>query len=219
VKTDSEFLLFESKKFPWERRVNGDGDPQPFDLFTCPSVSRENGNLVVKSCDDLIIDDSLPLYLDGIRNKPYRLRLEGYTQGDKKSNAMVMIRDIETNEYAECPVGDRCGALNIRVKSLEVRQIEKGDAYEEVPVVKIYDEIVRTELVLTNEQKFLDGENIVAIKDVKGNEYVIKNIGETVKIGEAECTLRSFNKKDGTAKILLRDAYGQEFHKTLHLIH
>jgi hypothetical protein len=129
-----------------------------------------------------------------------------------------MFRDIEIGKYGECAVDERSETLRIKVIAFETQGYEKDGAYYEIPLVKIVDEISRKEFILTNEQKFLEGEYLVVIKDFNGKEYVFNSVGSSVQIGEATCTLYSFNAKDKMAKLSLKDANGQEFKKSIHLI-
>ncbi|MDR2738083.1 MAG: hypothetical protein LBB18_04075 [Puniceicoccales bacterium] len=234
----AKFLSFDKLKFPWQYEFEGDEIPN-FDLFTCPSVTIENENVITKNYGELILDDAFPLYLSAIKDKPYRLKVEGYSQSNDNSRpakgntrsaknaptnedsikTVIMFRDIETNKFAECAVDERSHELKIKVKSFELRESESNGVFFETPVVRIYDDILQKEFELTNEQKFIDGEYVVVIGDPDGNEYALREIGGKVKIRDAECTLRYFSKKDGVAKILLRDADGQEFHKTVHIIY
>ncbi|MDR1528804.1 MAG: hypothetical protein LBS22_04485 [Puniceicoccales bacterium] len=189
-----------------------------FDLFTCPSVYSESGKTMVKPYDTLMVDDTFPLYLSEVRNKPYRIKLEGYSQSKGDGKTVIMFKDIETEKYGECAVGDKCADLKLRVIGFDLQGYEKDGVYYEFPVVTISDDIIKKEIVLTNEQKFLDNEYLLVIKDFNGNEYVFSNTGDTVSIGEATCKLSSFNKKEGVAKLSLKDANGHEFNKTIHLI-
>jgi hypothetical protein len=213
-----EFLRFTKKDFPWPTRVDPDGTTLDFDLFTNPSACVEDGKVVIKSYDMLIIDDVLPLYLAGIKAKPYRLRLEGYSHSQSKNADSVVLKDIETNRSGECFVNQRNNVLRVRVLNFELQIKEKDGLFFEIPMVKIYDEIVKKEFTLTNEEKLLEDEYIVVVRDIDGNEYTLWSIGSTVRIKDTECTLRFLNKKEGVAKLLLKDANGQEFNKTVHLI-
>ncbi|MDR2603045.1 MAG: hypothetical protein LBC11_00580 [Puniceicoccales bacterium] len=195
------FLSFTKKDFSWMRSLKKDKSPSEFDLFTCPSVYGESGKTIVKTYDVLMVDDTFPLYLSEVRNKPYRIRVEGYSQSKNDGKTVIMFKDIETDRYAECAVGDKCAELKIRVIGFDVQGYEKDGVYYEFPVVTISDDITRKEIVLTSEQK-----------------YIFYNIGDSVSMGEATCKLSSFNKKEGVAKLSLKDANGHEFNKTIHLI-
>ncbi|MDR1413730.1 MAG: hypothetical protein LBI56_02205 [Puniceicoccales bacterium] len=212
------FLSFEKKDFPWSQRISSDGLLPNFDLFTGPSVFMENGKALIKTYEMLLIDDVFPLYLSEIKAKPYRLKVEGYSRSKSDNTIVVMFHDIETDEYGECAVDDRSETLKMHVKEVEIQQQEKNGSVYETPMIRIYDESARREFVLTNEQKFLEGEYIVIVKDIAANEYIFYDTGDSVKIGEAECILRSFSEKDGSARLLLKDAQGQEFNKMVHLI-
>ncbi|MDR1890636.1 MAG: hypothetical protein LBQ23_00415 [Puniceicoccales bacterium] len=218
MEAESTLLYFTRRDFSWARRLKKDQSPVEFDLFTCPSVHREGEKTIIKAYDTLMVDDTFPLYLSEVRNKPYRLKLEGYSQSKGNDKMVIMFKDIETGKYGECAVEDKCIALKLRVIGFNTQGYEKDGVYYEFPVVTIYDDVAKKEIVLTNEQKFLDNEFLVVIKDFSGNEYIFYNIGDSVLIGEATCSLRSFNKKEGTAKLLLKDANGNEFNKTVHLI-
>jgi hypothetical protein len=215
---ESTLLSFTKKDFSWMPSLKKDKSPMEFDLFTCPSVYGESGKTIVKTYDILMVDDTFPLYLSEVRNKPYRLKLEGYSQSQSDGKTVVMCRDVETGKYGECAVGDRCADLKLRVIGFNVQGYEKDGVYYEFPVVTINDDITKKEVVLTDEQKFLDNEYLVIVKDFDGNEYIFYNIGDSVSIGEATCSLYSFNKKEGIAKLSLRDANEHEFNKTIHLI-
>jgi len=212
------FLSFVKKDFSWTRRLKKDLSCADFDLFTCPSMYKEQGKTIVKTYDTLIIDDTLPLYLSDIRSKPYRLKVEGYSQPKNNKPATVIFKDIETGQYDECTVNNKSKSLRIQVLKFELQDYEKDGVYYEIPMVTIYDDVLNKKIILTNEQKFLEDEYLVIIKDFSGNEYTFYAIGDSVQIGEAMCTLRSFNKKEGTAKLSLKDANGHEFNKTVHLI-
>jgi hypothetical protein len=219
-KNQSEtFLSFARRDFSWKLHRTEEGEALPFDLFTCPSVHRENGKIIVKTYETLIVDDAFPLYLAEIKEKPYRIKVEGYSQAKTDKDFIIMFKDVETNKRGECSVDEKCESLNLRVRAFEIQTTEKDGITFETPIVKIYDEALRKEFVLTNEQKFLEGEYIVVIKDMAGNEYALREIGKSIKIKEVTCTLRSFSKKDGMAKLLLKDARGQEFNKTVHLMY
>jgi hypothetical protein len=219
-KTEEEttFLSFTKKDFSWIRSLKKDKSPIEFDLFTCPSVYSESGKTIVKTYDVLMVDDTFPLYLSEVRNKPYRIRVEGYSQSKNDGKTIIMFKDIETERYGECAVGDKCAELKVRVIEFDVQGYEKDGVYYEFPVVTINDDIIKKEIVLTSEQKFLDNEYLLVIKDFNGNEYIFHNIGDSVSMGEATCKLSSFNKKEGVAKLSLKDANGHEFNKTIHLI-
>jgi hypothetical protein len=211
-------LTFKKRDFGWQRPVDGGGSPSNFDLFTGPYAYVEDGKIVTKSYDMLIIDDAFPLYLAEIQPKPYRLEVVGYSQLNDSDPFAVMLHDIESNRYGDCTVGTRNGNLGLRVKSVEIQEREIDGTIFEVPLVRVYDEIAKKEFAVTNERKILDGEFIVMIKDIGGNEYIFRDVSSTIKIGEAFCTLCSFDKNEGTAKLLLRDAQGQEFNKVIHLM-
>ncbi|MDR0693348.1 MAG: hypothetical protein LBF49_02125 [Puniceicoccales bacterium] len=220
-KTEEEeatFLSFTKKDFSWLRSLKKDESPIEFDLFTCPSVYSESGKTIVKTYDVLMVDDAFPLYLSEVRNKPYRIKVEGYSQSKNDDKVVIMFRDIEREKYGECAVGDKSAELRIRVIGFDVQGYEKDGVYYEFPVVTISDDITKKEIVLTSEQKFLDNEYLLVIKDFSGNEYIFYNIGDSVAMGEATCKLSSFNKKEGVAKLSLKDANGHEFNKTIHLI-
>ncbi|MDR1232999.1 MAG: hypothetical protein LBJ75_01930 [Puniceicoccales bacterium] len=220
-KTEEEgltLLSFTKKDFPWTQGLKKDKSPIEFDLFTCPSVYSEGGKTIVRTHDVLMVDDTFPLYLSEVRDKPYRIRVEGYSQSKDNGKTIVMFKDIETEKYGECAVGDKCADLKIRVIGFDVQGYEKDGVYYEFPVATINDDILKKEIVLTNEQKFLDDEYLLVIKDFSGNEYIFSNIGDTMQIGEAACKLSSFSKKEGIAKLSLKDANGHEFNKTIHLI-
>jgi hypothetical protein len=211
-------LSFTKENFSWTQSLKKDKSPIEFDLFTCPSVYSENGKTIVKTYSALMVDDTFPLYLSEIRNKPYRIKVEGYSQSKDDGKTVIMFKDIESEKYGECAVGEKCENLKLRVIGFNVQGYEKDGVYYEFPVVTINDNIIKKEITLTNEQKFLDNEYTLVIKDFSGNEYTFSNIGDTVSIGEATCKLSSFNKKEGVAKLSLKDANGHEFGKTIHLI-
>ncbi|MDR2628584.1 MAG: hypothetical protein LBC30_01155 [Puniceicoccales bacterium] len=220
-KTEEEggtFLSFTKKDFPWTQGLQKDKSPMEFDLFTCPSVYSENGKTIIKTYGALMVDDTFPLYLSEVRNKPYRIMVEGYSQSKSDGKTVIMFKDTEMDKYGECAVGDKCEDLKLRVIGFNTEGYERDGVYYEFPVVTIIDDISKKEITLTNEQKFLDNEYILIIKDFSGNEYVFYNIGDTVLIGEATCQLSSFNKKEGVARLSLKDANGHEFNKTIHLI-
>jgi hypothetical protein len=211
------FLSFDRKVFHWEQKLKEDGSSGDFDLFTGPSVFMENGKLLMKTYDMLLVDDAFPLYLSEIKMKPYRLKIEGYSKS-KDDAIVVMLRDTEADKYEECVVGQKSEMLKIRLKHAEIQQQEKDGVAQKIPMIRIYDELLRKEFVLTSEQKFLDGEYIITVKDMGGKEYVFHEAGDSVRIGEALCILRSFSKKDGSARLLLKGTNGQEFNKIVHLI-
>jgi hypothetical protein len=216
--TESTFLYFTKRDFSWIQRLKKDKSPIEFDLFTCPSAYKQDGKIVTKTYDTLFVDDTFPLYLSEIKNKPYRLKLEGYSQSKGNDKIVIMFKDIETGKNGECAVGDTCATLKLRVIEFDIQGYEKDGAYSEFPIVTISDDIIKKEIILTNEQKFLDDEYLIIIKDFNGNEYIFYNIGDNVQIGEATCVLHSFNKKEGVAKLSLKDAKGNEFNKVAHLI-
>jgi hypothetical protein len=211
------FLCFKMEEFPWNQKLREDGSPMDFDLFTCPSAYLENGKIVLRPYDMLIADDTLPLYLSEIRRKPYRLVVNGYTRSTN-GVSIVMFRDIETNSYWECEVNGKNSAIKIQVKEFELREYERKGVLCEVPVVRVYDELKKREFVLSDEQQYVDGEYVVVIRDTAGNSYAFSEPNGSMKIGDAICTLRSFDPLEGTAKLLLKDANGNEFRKTVHLI-
>ncbi|MDR1432726.1 MAG: hypothetical protein LBI61_00045 [Puniceicoccales bacterium] len=218
-KTGADALLsFKKREFSWAKRVKKDGAMADFDLFTGPLVCEKNGKIVMKAYDMVIVDDAFPLYLAEIRPKPYRLKIEGYSQSKDDGKVTVMFKDIETSKYGECAAEGRNETLQLRVKSAELREREQNGTLYEFPMVQIYDEIAKRDFILTDEQKLIDGEYVVVVKDTRGNEYIFSEIGKSIRIGEASCVLRSLNRAEESARLLLRDATGQEFNKTVHLI-
>ncbi|MDR1596060.1 MAG: hypothetical protein LBR91_04045 [Puniceicoccales bacterium] len=217
--SDSKKLLkFTKKNIEWIQPLKEGDGPGDFDLFTGPYAYVENGKIVTKSYDILVIDDAFPLYLAEIKPKPYRLKVEGYSRVKNSNLVIVMFHDIESNKYGECQVNDRNDELRLRVKNVEIKEKEVDGVIFEVPYATIYDEVAKKEFTVSNKREFVDGEYIVVIKDIGGNEYIFRDVGGTVKIGEASCTLHSFSKNDGTARLLLKDAHGQEFNKIIHLM-
>jgi hypothetical protein len=215
---DFDFLSFEKKEFSWAKRLKKDGTASNFDLFTNPSIYKKGHKLIIKTHDVIIIDDVLPLYLSEIRNKPYRLKVEGYAKSSGDNTIVVILRDMEANKTGECAVNGKNKTLRVQVRDFSLVEREQNGTTHPEPVVKVYDEISKKEYVLSNKQRLLEDEFIVIVKDVEGNSYAMKKIGDSVKIGDATCTLRSFSKKDGTAKLMLKDGNGQEFNKTVHLM-
>lgn len=125
------------------------------------------------------------------------------------------MRDIETGAHEECRVDTTNKNLNVRIEKFELIGYEKNGIYYEEPCVTIYDNTTERELKITDKQQFFDDKYLIIIKDINGNEYTLKDIGDSITIGEATCTLRSFDPKEEYAKLLLQDAEGQEFRKTV----
>jgi hypothetical protein len=218
VADGSTFLYFKRSDFSWTQPLNADGTTAPFDLFTSPAISVEEDRLEVKAYDMLTVDDVLPLYLSAIKNKPYRIRLEGYTEAIGKNPATVFLADTETKTRAECQIGQRNGALAIYVIDFKLEERERNGVLCSVPRVRVYDEVAKKEFSLTDEEMLLEDEYMVILGDTNGNEYCLLGVGASVDIGLITCTLRYFNRKDGMAKLSLKDADGREFDRTVHLI-
>jgi hypothetical protein len=218
VPDGKNFLNFKRPPFGWIQPLNSDGAVAPFDLFTSPTIDVENGRVVVKTYDTLTVDDVLPLYLVAIKNKSYRIGVEGYTEATGGNPATVFLVDREANARAECQIGHRNSLIGVYVIDFRLEEQEKNGVLRAVPKVRVYDEKLSREFTLTNEDVLLDDDHIVILGDINGNQYQLPKVGATISIGKVTCTLRAFSKKDGMAKISLVDAEGHEFDRTVHLI-
>lgn len=216
IDENDKLLNYKKQPFAWTTQSTEESAIPNFDLFTPPSIFKNGNKYTIKTYNDIIIDDTFPLYLNSIQLRPYRIRLEGYTRvNDNNDEVVLLLRDIETGIHEECHVNTTSKSLNINIKKFELNEYEKNGIYYEEPCVTIYDNTVEQELKITNKKQFFDDKYLIIIKDINGNEYILKDIGDSVIIGDATCTLRSFDPKEEYAKLLLKDAEGQEFRKTV----
>ena len=205
--------------FGWKAKPGPSIDGIPyFDLFTCPSIQRVDGKLVFRTYSETIVEDTFPIYLYAIRPKPYRIKIETYTMGSNDMPPRITITDTETGKTIECVPGKRYPELRLFVKSFTTKELAKNGVLLEVPQLLVYDDDLQTDLQLTNSQKYLENYFIVVLRDTNGKEYIIRNVGEKIDIGEATCTLRYINPTEGYAKLVLTDANGHDFNKVVHLI-
>ncbi len=216
INDDDAFLNYKKQPFAWTIQSTDELAVQNFDLFTPPSIFKNGDEYTIKTYNTIIIDDTFPLYLFSIKKRPYRIKLEGYTRvnGNDKE-VIILLRDIETGAHEECRVDTTNKNLNVRIEKFELIGYEKNGIYYEEPCVTIYDNTTERELKITDKKQFFDDKYLIIIKDINGNEYTLKDIGDSITIGDATCTLRSFDPKEEYAKLLLQDAEGQEFRKTV----
>lgn len=218
IENGKNLKAYEQKPFAWAPRLNSYGEPQNFDLFTAPSIYYQDDKLVIKTYKSCIVDEILPLYLADISRRPYRIKIDGYTrQFDDDTSCLVRFRDIDSGVCDECDVGKTSDKLGITLKSFHVKKYENDGIYSERPVAVIYDKVFDENFELTNENKFFDNRYNVIIRDMKGNDFILKDRGDTVVIGDATCQLESFDVEGMTAKLLLTDSRGQKFHRTVHV--
>ncbi len=216
INDDDDFLNHKKQPFAWTIQSTDELAVPNFDLFTPPSIFKNGNEYTIKTYNTIIIDDTFPLYLFSIKKRPYRIKLEGYTRvnGNDKE-VIILLRDIETGTHEECRVNTTNKNLDVRIEKFELIGYEKNGIYYEEPCVTIYDNAAERELKITDKKQFFDDKYLIIIKDINGNEYTLKDIGDSVTIGDATCTLRSFDPKEEYAKLLLQDAEGQEFRKTV----
>ena len=111
----------------------------------------------------------------------------------------MRFRDIDSGVCDECDVGKTSDKLGITLKSFHVKKYENDGIYSERPVAVIYDKVFDENFELTNENKFFDNRYNVIIRDMKGNDFILKDRGDTVIIGDTTCQLESFDIEGMTA--------------------
>jgi hypothetical protein len=167
-----------------ESTVSPKGENWTFDLFTAPTIGREEGNFSATLPWLKTTPTMIPFNLIAIERKLYPLQFGGYFSMPTVDNVSstdggyaFMLRDSQTNESLTVKVGQSLEKYGVEIKSFE----EQGPAGEVqgYPCLIVFDSKLNQEISLTSAPKYYDElwDIKLSLKD-DGKEILLSHIGE-----------------------------------------
>ena len=172
----------------WEKpKESPKGEVWTFDLFTAPTITKENGQYKASLPWVAQLDLKTELQLVRLEKILYPIQYLGFFLSPGKSNQsmILMLSDVEKNDQISAKIGD-----TVTSHKLEITRFEEKGADGSVsgyPKVYIKDHETQREEILTPVKKYYDHLFRMVLKQSDGSEVnITSQVGKTFSAGNSE---------------------------------
>jgi len=145
-----------------------------YDVFTPPKIYIRNGAFDAEPPKDIVPPQPFGIYLADIRQKPYRIQLEGYIEEDltDSSKSLLLLFNEETQKQVRARPGDEKADVEFKVISFEIaRMQDENGGIAKVATGVILDQRTGEEITLVHGEKLFYEEVTVYVRSAEDPSF------------------------------------------------